>query len=95
MFVRADIIKKQIDNTLAVPFYSVISRNGEQYVFIEEEGTAKKRKVQLGIMEKWMVQITAGLNPGDKLLIEGHRDVEDNQKVKIIKTLTSPSELIL
>jgi hypothetical protein len=46
-------------------------------------------------MEKWIVQITAGLNPGDKLLIEGHRDVEDNQKVKIIKTLTSPSELIL
>jgi membrane fusion protein (multidrug efflux system) len=95
MFVRADIVKKRIDNTLAVPFYSVISRNGEQYVFIEEEGTAKKRKVQLGIMEKWMVQITAGLNPGDKLLIEGHRDVEDNQQVKIIKTLTSPSELIL
>jgi membrane fusion protein (multidrug efflux system) len=95
MFVRADIVKKQIDETLAVPFYSVISRNDEQYVFIEEEGVAKKRKVSLGIMEKWMVQITAGLNPGDSLLIEGHRDVEDNQNVKIIKTLTNPPELIL
>jgi membrane fusion protein (multidrug efflux system) len=95
MFIRADIVKKQIDETLAVPFYSVISRNDEQYVFIEEEGVAKKRKVSLGIMEKWMIQITAGLNPGDSLLIEGHRDVEDNQNVKIIKTLTSPSELIL
>jgi membrane fusion protein (multidrug efflux system) len=95
MFIRADIVKKQIDETLAVPFYSVISRNEEQYVFIEEEGVAKKRKVKLGIMEKWMVQITAGLNPGDSLLIEGHRDVEDSQNVKIIKTLTSPPELIL
>ena len=95
MFIRADIVKKQIDETLAVPFYSVISRNDEQYVFIEEEGVAKKRKVKLGIMEKWMVQITEGLNPGDSLLIEGHRDVEDSQNVKIIKTLTSPSELIL
>jgi membrane fusion protein (multidrug efflux system) len=95
MFIRADIVKKQIDETLAVPFYSVISRNEEQYVFIEEEGVAKKRKVKLGIMEKWMVQITAGLNPGDNLLIEGHRDVEDSQNVKIIKTLTSPPELIL
>jgi len=95
MFVRADIVKKQIDETLAVPFYSVISRNDEQYVFIEEEGVAKKRKVSLGVMEKWMVQITAGLNPGDSLLIEGHRDVEDNQNVKIIKTLTNPPELIL
>jgi membrane fusion protein (multidrug efflux system) len=95
MFIRADIVKKQIDKTLAVPFYSVISRNDEQYVFIEEEGIAKKRMVKLGIMEKWMVQITEGLNPGDNLLIEGHRDVEDSQNVKIIKTLTSPSESIL
>lgn len=95
MFIRADIVKKQIDETLAVPFYSVISRNDEQYVFIEEEGVAKKRKVKLGIMEKWMVQITEGLNPGDSLVIEGHRDVEDDQNVKIIKNLTSPSEMIL
>jgi membrane fusion protein (multidrug efflux system) len=95
MFVRADVVKKRIDNTLAVPFYSVISRNDEQYVFIEEDGVARKRPVTLGTMEKWMVQITAGLSPGDRILIEGHRDVEDNQQVKIIKTLTDPAELTL
>jgi membrane fusion protein (multidrug efflux system) len=95
MFVRADIVKKQVENTLAVPFYSVISRNDEQYVFIEQDGLARKRKVKLGIMEKWMVQITAGLIPGEKILVEGHRDVEDNQKVTVIKTLTSPAEMPL
>lgn len=95
MFVRADIVKQRVDNALAVPLYSVISRNDEQYVFIEQEGLARKRKVTLGIMEKWMVQITAGLNPGDRLLVEGHRDVEDNQSINIIKTLTSPAELPL
>jgi membrane fusion protein, multidrug efflux system len=95
MFVRADIVKKQVNDTLAVPFYSVISRNDEQYVYIDEKGIARKRKVKLGIMEKWMVQINGGLNPGDKILVEGHRDVEDNQKIKVIKALTSPSELTL
>jgi len=95
MFIRADIVKEQVNDTLAVPFYSVISRNDEQYVFIEEDGIAKKRKVSLGIMEKWMVQITAGLHPGDKILVEGHRDVEDNQNIKVIKALTRPEELIL
>jgi membrane fusion protein (multidrug efflux system) len=95
MFIRADIVKERVDNALAVPFYSVISRNDEQYVFIEQEGVARKRKVTLGIMEKWMVQITAGLNPGDRLLVEGHRDVEDRQSINIIKTLTSPAELPL
>lgn len=95
MFIRADVVKNQIDDTLAVPFYSVISRNDEQYVFIEKGGIAEKRRVKLGVMEKWMVQITAGLSFGDNLLIEGHRDVEDKQKVNIIRTLTDPSELIL
>lgn len=95
MFIRADIVKKRVENTLTVPFYSVISRNDEQYVYVEEEGIAKKKNVRLGIMEKWMVQVTAGLNPGDKLLIEGHRDVEDKQKIKIIKALTSLEGLSL
>ncbi len=95
MFIRADIVKEQIDETLAVPFYSVISRNDQQYVYIEEEGVAKKRMVKLGIMEKWMVQITAGLKPGDRILVEGHRDVENNQKIQVIKALKSPEELTL
>lgn len=95
MFVRADVVKKRVEDTLTVPFYSVISRNDEQYVYVAEEGVAKKRKVSLGIMEKWMVQVTAGLKAGDKLLIEGHRDVEDKQKIKIIKALTSLEGLSL
>jgi len=95
MFIRADIIKKTYQNTIAVPFYSVVSRNDEQFVYVEEDGIARKRYVSLGIMEKWMVQITDGLRPDDRLLVEGHRDVEDNQKVKVVKTITDPKELRL
>jgi len=95
MFIRADIVKKQVDDTLIVPFYSVVSRNNEQYVFVEEDGIAKKRMVTLGIMEKWMVQILDGLNPDENLVIEGHRDVEDGQKVTVVKAISSPEELAL
>ncbi len=95
MFIRADIVKEVYENSLAVPFYSVISRNDEQFVYIEENGIARKKHVRLGIMEKWMVQITDGLHPGDKLLVEGHRDVEDNQPVKIVQTITSSEDLKL
>jgi membrane fusion protein (multidrug efflux system) len=95
MFVRADVVKQRLENSLSVPFYSVISRNDEQYVFVEEEGVARKRPVKLGIMEKWMVQVTEGLEPGDRILIEGHRDVEDQQEIQVIKAITSPEELTL
>lgn len=95
MFVRADVVKSRAPDSLVVPFYSVISRNNEQFVFVENEGVAEKRLVSLGIMEKWMVQVTDGLKSGDKVIIEGHRDVEDNQKIKVIKALTDPKELLL
>jgi len=95
MFVRADIVKSTVKNGITIPFYSVISRNDEQFVFVEKQGAAEKRNVSLGIMEQWMVEITEGLTFGDKLLIEGHRNVEDGQKIKVVKTVVNPGELTL
>ncbi len=95
MFVRADIVKKTVEGAIVVPYYSVISRNNEQYVYVEEDGVAKKRKVRLGVMEKWLVQVVEGLGSGDKLLVEGHRDVEDNQKIKVVKAALEMKELML
>jgi len=93
MFVRADIVKSQVPDSLAVPLYSVISRNDEQYVFIEDGGVARKRSVTLGILEGWMIQVTSGLEPGDNLIVEGHRDVDDNQPVNIVKQFASAKDL--
>ncbi len=95
MFIRAGIVKNTYQNSIAVPFYSVISRNDEQFVYIEENGIARKKFIRLGIMEKWMVQITEGLNAGDKLIVEGHRDVENDQQVKVVQAITRPEDLRL
>ena len=95
MFVRADIVKKTVENAVVIPFYSVISRKNEQFVFVEKDGVAEKRNIKMGIMDGWMVQITSGLSAGEHLLVEGHRDVEDGQQINVIKTLTDPGELTL
>lgn len=95
MFVRADIVKKTVDNAISVPFFSVISRDKEQYVFVEKDGVAEKRNVRLGIMEKWMVEIPEGLSSGENLVVEGHRDIEDKQSVRVVKKITAPEELTL
>lgn len=95
MFLRAEIIKESIDNAIAIPFYSVISRKDEQYVYVEEDGVAKKKHVALGIMENWLVHIKDGLSTDTHLIIEGHRDIEDNQKVRVVKTITSLEEYTL
>jgi membrane fusion protein (multidrug efflux system) len=95
MFTRADIVKQSREQALSIPFYSIISRNNEQYIFVEKDGVAEKRTVTTGIMEEWMVEITDGLEPGDHVVVEGHRDVEDGRKVKVVKTLTDLEEYAL
>lgn len=95
MFIRADVVKKTVADAVVVPFYSVISRNDEQYAFIEKDGIAYRKPVKLGIMEKWLVEVTDGLAVGDRLLVEGHRDVEDRQKVKVVKAASDIRELTL
>lgn len=90
MFFRAHVLKKTVRDAISVPIYSVITRNNEQFVFVVRDQTVHKQPVELGILEKWRVQITEGLRPGDRVIVEGHRDVENGQQVNVIQVLTDP-----
>lgn len=92
MFVRAEIVKKRVEKVLAVPLYSVLSRNGDKFVFVEEDGVARRRDVKLGIVEEWLVEVVDGLQPGDHVIVEGHRSVEDGQEVKVARLLDGSEE---
>lgn len=95
MFFRARIVKRRIDDALSVPLFSVISRNDEQFIFIAEDDTVRKQPVRLGVIEQWRVEIVDGLQPGDRVVVEGHRDVEDGQQINVVKVMTDPSERLL
>ena len=96
MFFRANVVKNTIENAITVPIYTVITRNDEQFVFVvDNDSIVHKRPVELGILEKWQIQITEGLQAGEAVVIEGHRDVEDGQKVNIVKRISDPGALQL
>jgi len=95
MFVRARLVKRVINDTVAVPLFTVIKREDQKFVFIEEAGVAKKQPVELGIMEDWLVQITKGLSPGDKVVVEGHRDIDDGFKLRTVREIDNLGEALL
>lgn len=94
MFVRAGIVKKEIPDAVAVPLYSVISRSEGQFVYVANDGKAIRRDVELGILEGWRIQVAKGLDRGDRVIVVGHRDVEDGQEVKVVRSVSDPEELI-
>jgi membrane fusion protein (multidrug efflux system) len=95
MFFRAKLVKRVITDTVAVPLFTVIKREDQQFVFVEEDGVAKKLPVELGIMEDWRVQITKGLSPGSRVVVEGHRDIDHGHKLNTVRMIDDLREVLL
>jgi membrane fusion protein (multidrug efflux system) len=94
MFARVEIVKKSLPDTLAVPLYTVISRNNEHIVYVVEEDRIVSRRVSLGLQEGWMIEIREGLREGETVVVVGHRSVNDGQNVNIVQRVRDPRELV-
>lgn len=94
MFARAELVKAVFKRALVVPLYAVITQSEERFVYIEKDGRAQRRNIQLGILVGWQVQITSGLKPGERVIVVGHRFLDDGQAVKVIKNVSNPQEIL-
>jgi membrane fusion protein (multidrug efflux system) len=94
MFLQANIVKQTEEQAISVPLYTVISRNDEHFVYVVENNIAHKRAVETGFTEGWQILIRSGLHLGEKVIIQGHRTVDDGQPVRVVKEVTDLSEFM-
>jgi len=94
MFARVELVKAVFRRALAVPLYAVITQGEERFVYVEKDGRAEKRNIQLGILVGWQVQVISGLKPRDQVVVVGHRFLDDGQPVKVIKNVSDPREIL-
>lgn len=81
MLARVSLLRRTVKNAVTTPLYAIINQGGERIIYVEKDGVAKVRTVELGVIEGERAQITKGLKPGEKLIITGHTMVEDGMKV--------------
>lgn len=94
MFAKVELVKSVHKNALVIPLYAVITQGDEHFVFIEKNGLAEKRRVQLGILVDWQVQVVSGLNSGEKVIVVGHRFLNENQPIEVIRNTTDAQEIL-
>ena len=94
MFARVRLVKETFDQAVTVPVYAVLTRGNEQYVFVESNGKAEKRPVETGLISGWEIHVTAGLYPGDKVVVVGHRAIEDGRPLEVIQSVTDQAEIL-
>ncbi|MGD2099951.1 MAG: efflux RND transporter periplasmic adaptor subunit [Desulfobacterales bacterium] len=83
MIARVAFVRRVIPDALLAPLFAVVDKGGERLVFIEKDGVAQSRTVDIGVIEGDRVQITSGLNPGDHLIVRGQTEVEDGMRVRV------------
>jgi RND family efflux transporter MFP subunit len=78
---------EQPDTTagIVIPNRAVqIAYDGKRYVWIADNGTAKRRFVTTGVLNNNGVTIDAGLSNGDRLIVEGYQKVSEGMKINIL-----------
>ncbi len=83
--VTADIEVNIYDNpnSLVIERKNIIREEEKNYVFVENDGIARKCEVLLGREDGLLVEVIKGLKEGDRLIVEGQMLLEDGGKVKI------------
>ncbi len=94
MFARVELVKQVFTEALAVPLYAIISQGDEHFVYVEKDGRAEKRPVELGTLVGWEVQVTSGLVPGERVIVVGHRFLDHGQAVEVIDNVNDPRKIL-
>ena len=94
MFARVELVKNVFENALVIPLYAVINQGEQRFVFVENNGIAEKRQVEVGMLVDWQIQVVAGLESGDRLVIVGHRLLDEGQVVDVVQNVSNPQEIL-
>jgi membrane fusion protein (multidrug efflux system) len=94
MFARVAIVKNHDPKGLAVPIYSLVTLNKRVGVFVEKENIVHFRPITTGYLDGWKTQVQEGLSPGEKVVVVGHKIIEDGETVTVTKNILKMEELI-
>ena len=95
MFAKVKIITEIKDNIVKLPATAMLSRFGEQYVYVVEKDPenpdqyiVRRRVVTPGISIDGVLEIQSGLEPGDEVVVRGQTLLDDGARVNVIERYT-------
>jgi RND family efflux transporter MFP subunit len=68
---------------LVIPVALLQKTSEGEVVYVAEGNTAKATIVKTGRTSNGLVEVLEGLNPGDKVILAGHEDMENGQRIVI------------
>lgn len=79
------IEKSQFDNAAIVPEEVIDKTDLGNVLFVEENGVAKMKVVEVSSRYENKAAITEGLSEGDNIILVGYQNLVDGEKVKVLE----------
>jgi RND family efflux transporter MFP subunit len=80
----ADFILVRKENILTLPTSIVSQREGEEFVFVVEDGKAWQRPLRIGLRNEELAEVMSGLQAGEQVIQRGRNKVKDGQAVEVV-----------
>jgi membrane fusion protein (multidrug efflux system) len=85
MFVRVRVIVGERSEALMVPEQAIVPAGDEFFVFLVNEGKARRVQVRTGLRREGQVEIVQGLKAGDAVVVSGQQRLgRDGQAVSVV-----------
>ena len=94
MFCTVTIVLEKKEDALTVPLEALISRGEKHFLYIEEEGKAAIRQVQLGIFSEGSVEILDGLKPNERVIVAGLQKIAPGAPVEEAEEVPKKKETV-
>jgi len=84
MLLKIDV-ERSIEEVLQVPESAIIPIEDKQFVFVVEQGKAKRKQVVVGKRKPGVVEILAGIIAGETVVIEGALKLREGTNVNVLE----------
>jgi len=81
--VQVEIEAEHHTGVLLVPAAALLREAGETAVFVAKDQKARRHPVQVGLADGAQVEILAGLQPGDAVIVDGQAGLPDDSAIAI------------
>lgn len=82
---RVTLSLESREGVLQVPASAIITRGGEELVFVVEDGRAWRRPVRSGLVFRGQVEVVEGLEAGEQVVTAGHAELRDGARVRVTR----------
>lgn len=83
MFVKAEIVTVRKDSAVVIPKDVILSRRNRKTVFVVTRGVAREHRIDTGLENPDVVEVTDGLDVNERLVVKGFETLRNGSRVKI------------